>query len=334
MGSPRRRTDGGRMHERQSSSGEVKRLLERIRDARFSHGVRCPRCGARRVQRWGRFSDRQRYRCGGCGRTFSDLTGTPAAYAKKLVEWERYRWAVAESLSVRRAGALLRIHPSTAFRWRHALLAAMRVRERAALGGWIELAEVGFAYSEKGRPAERRPYQTPSAHHSPDGVSAEPSQRFPRKRAARPRQRQLLQYRERVMVVVACDRLGSALSWVVPWPSVQWRDLEAGLERRLAEDNVLVARAGRLSAYARYARVRRCRYEDARGQRLRPATTLTHVRTVNGYVRRLVGWLPRFRGVATKYLPHYLVWHELLDRWAQQSPAIEVLRWPVSGRGG
>jgi hypothetical protein len=59
-------------------------LLERVRSARFSRGPACPRCRGRWIQRWGQFAGRQRYRCRGCRRTFSDLTGTPAAYVKKL----------------------------------------------------------------------------------------------------------------------------------------------------------------------------------------------------------------------------------------------------------
>lgn len=327
MCTPREPGDRGRMHEERSKARTVSRLLDRIRDARFSHGVRCPRCNAEHVQRWGRFSGRQRYRCQGCSRTFSDLTGTAAAYAKKLAEWERYRWALADSLSVRRAAALLEIHPSTAFRWRHALLRALRSRERTVLGGWVELGEVGFAYSEKGKRAGRQAAERSSwAALSPDRA-----RRLARERAA---ERRRQRHRADVKVVVACDRLGGAVSRLVPERKVRWWDLEEVLNPHLADDVVLVARGGWLSDYARYARRRRCVYEDARRPRLRPVTTLAHVRTVSGYVRRLVGWLPRFRGVATKYLPHYLVWHELLDRWAQQHPAVEVLRWPVSAGAG
>jgi len=306
MGVPHSGVHRGGMIERERSSELLVELLSRIRDARFSHGLRCPRCRATRVQRWGMFSGRQRYRCGGCGRTFSDLTGTPASYSKKLLEWERYRRVLAEGMSVRRAGALLGLHPATAFRWRHALLAAVRARDDTVLRGWIELGDVGFAYSEKGRRDRDRPARRGSAD------------RWRIRRAAV------------VKVVVACDRLGGVMTVLLPWPSVRVTDVEASLEKRLGSRVVIVARQGRLGPYARFARRRGSAYQDARGIALRPTSTLTHVRTVKRYVRRLLGWMPRFRGVATKYLPHYLAWHRMIDRSVRLAFEAVVLRWPLS----
>lgn len=47
------------------------------------------------------------------------------------------------------------------------------------------------------------------------------------------------------------------------------------------------------------------------------------------YRDRLRRWLPRFRGVATRYLPHYLSWFEA---WAAVFPDDEALeRWSTGG---
>jgi hypothetical protein len=40
-----------------------------------------------------------------------------------------------------------------------------------------------------------------------------------------------------------------------------------------------------------------------------------HIQNVNAYDSRLKGWMFRFRGVATRYLPNYLGWHRMLDKW-------------------
>jgi hypothetical protein len=55
-----------------------------------------------------------------------------------------------------------------------------------------------------------------------------------------------------------------------------------------------------------------------------------HVRALRAYAARLVGWLGRFRGVATRYLANYLAWHRAVDETAKRR-AIEAqaLRWPV-----
>ena len=39
-----------------------------------------------------------------------------------------------------------------------------------------------------------------------------------------------------------------------------------------------------------------------------------HIQGVNNYHQRLKGWLRRFNGVATKYLPHYLGWFRWFDQ--------------------
>jgi len=49
----------------------------------------------------------------------------------------------------------------------------------------------------------------------------------------------------------------------------------------------------------------------SRGKRI--VHGLYHIQSVNSYHGRLKNWIRRFNGVATKYLPNYLVWHEHLD---------------------
>lgn len=82
-------------------------------------GSRCPRCDGERVQKWGRFSGRQRYRCRDCGRTFSTFTGTPLHYLKRPELWRWFLWCHDGRLTVRAAGAALGVHKDTALRWRH-----------------------------------------------------------------------------------------------------------------------------------------------------------------------------------------------------------------------
>ena len=38
--------------------------------------------------------------------------------------------------------------------------------------------------------------------------------------------------------------------------------------------------------------------------------------------------MSRFRGVATRYLPNYLMWHQRVDAHERQGVAGESLRWP------
>jgi len=83
----------------------------------------CPRCGERRVHRWGQFSGRQRFRCASCYRTFSDLTGTPLAKGRRIDAWPPFLQAMDQELTLRKSAQLAGISVSTAFRWRHKVLA-------------------------------------------------------------------------------------------------------------------------------------------------------------------------------------------------------------------
>jgi IS1 family transposase len=38
-----------------------------------------------------------------------------------------------------------------------------------------------------------------------------------------------------------------------------------------------------------------------------------HIQNVNSYISRLKGWLARFHGVGTAYLPSYLAWRRLFE---------------------
>ena len=45
-------------------------------------GVQCPHCQRSRIQKWGGFAGRQRFRCRDCRRTFSTFTNTPLRWLK------------------------------------------------------------------------------------------------------------------------------------------------------------------------------------------------------------------------------------------------------------
>jgi hypothetical protein len=56
-----------------------------------------------------------------------------------------------------------------------------------------------------------------------------------------------------------------------------------------------------------------------------------HIQNVNPYHGRLKGWMARFHGVATKYLPNYLGWRRFLERFATSLTPALVLNLAVNG---
>lgn len=258
---------------------QAARFLRAVRDAQFADGLRCVHCDSSRVLRWGRSHGRQRYRCRACRRTFSDLTGTPYYYSKRLERWPRFMACLESSVTVRASAALLRLHPCTTFRWRHRMLDAALAADVSRLTGLVELSWTRMWHSSKGQP----------------------------KRYAR---------RYPIHVLWARDRHGrSAASWQVGRRYADQLDTFADVVDPAA---LIVNDEGPLSGAGRFARLHtagliRCTRHSCGP----PSSSLAHLANVRAEMGRFRGWLPRFRGVATKYLDNYLVWHRCLDASAE-----------------
>lgn len=314
--------------------------LQAIRAERFADGIRCPRCGETRVTRWGHFGARQRYRCKVCRRTFSDLTGTPAAYSKKLLLWSAYARCMAEGLTVRKSAARVGIATTTAFRWRHALLDELRAGSDVKLSGWVEFAWSQMAWSNKGQrprhPGANATMGHPRAEQETDKAAAETAEGSSRAPARKTRrQRWLRGYRlmyegRRVTVVFACDRHGSVHAGVCPLYRPTLRHLKKIYTGRFEGEPVLVAKHGGYGPIALLARRLEVTHQDERSSARQVSPPITHRNTVIAYRFRFFDWMTRFFGVATKYLPNYLIWHDHVDRAFRNAPSRTMLRWPVA----
>jgi transposase-like protein len=251
----------------------------------------CPRCRDPRVVRWGRYGNGRRYRCVGCGRTFSPNTGTPLAYLKKAHLWDLFCECMRDSSTVREAADRLGVDKDTAFRWRHRFLDAVRAGTCGVPGGpqrWAEplagrifVAESWFMFSEKGK----RPLDRPARRHAwvTNWLSA-----------------------PRAWVVLMADDQGRALGQLAGLHRPMVDDYERVVATAVAHGrSVLVSRDGPYAQLPRAARQLGIRHErcvvwdaGARAQ---------------AYRRRLKSWLQPFFGVATRYLPNYLAWHRWVD---------------------
>jgi transposase-like protein len=265
-----------------------------LREARWPSGVACPRCGSSGVQRWCRTrGGGQRYRCRrGCGRTFSDLTGTPLAYTKRFDSWAEAAKCMMWGGSVRETARRAGLSPATAFRWRHKILRSIhRVTARGILSGIIEIHVLHVWESFKGstppnRPPRRRALSWPERHERSRHIAA----------------------------IIARDRRGGRADLTLGEAgSVSAGWLARGLEDRIALPAIVCSpyRQG-FAAYCRRAGIAN---ECPGGRRHGSASlTLFHNHRAAAAGRSFGSWLRRFHGVATKYLQHYLSWHELLDR--------------------
>lgn len=292
------------MHSQTIDGELLASFFERLRRQRFRVGLRCIYCGFGRVHLHGRFRHRRRYRCMQCRRTFSDLTGTPLSYAKDPLLWDAYAASVDDGLTLREAASRLGVSVSTVFRWRHAMLGAVEACDDARLRGRIELAYLWFAHSEKGRRDLDRP---------------------PRKRGVACRLRFA---GPTVRVIAAADRGGDINTTLVAGIITSFRQLIEALAHRIDGHATIHAATGRLSPAGMFAVKIGAVFGQARFGIGCNEDPEAHICTVTDYAARLKEWLKRFRGVATKYLPHYLAWHRLKDRLSPEA-RLRDPEWPM-----
>jgi len=247
-----------------------------------------PRCQGTELYRHGHVSGLQRYRCRTCRRTFNALTGNALARLRKKGKWFGFSQALAASLTLRQAAAALQVHRNTVLRWRHRFLRGLKTARAATLQGITEADETYFLESRKGcrklqRPARRRGSKARSAGLSNDLVC----------------------------VLVARDRAGQTLDWVMGRGQMTKAALAGALQPVLAKDALLVSDGNR--TYCGFAQDAHLAHEAVNlsaGERVNGAI---HVQNVNAYHGRLKQWLHRFHGVATAYLDNYLGWFRALD---------------------
>ena len=153
------------------SERSVARREQHLAQARI-----CPHCGMQKALKFGRdVRGQQRFRCrsvaeGGCGKTFTALTGTAFSGMRRRDQWGAFEAAMAKgwrSIDELHASGEVKVGRLTLWRWRHRFLRALEVRPAPPLSGVVEADETYFRDSFKGSrgwkrghpPVNRKPRQ-------------------------------------------------------------------------------------------------------------------------------------------------------------------------------
>lgn len=249
----------------------------------------CPRCHHRPCGRWGHAHGLPRYRCGACQKTFNPLTGTPFAGLRHRARWAACAQALIDGASVREAARRCAVHKNTAFRWRHRFLVFPANAQPTVLQGIVEADETYFLESRKGTRHLSRPPRRRGGVAGKRGLSA-----------------------EQIPVLIARDRSSATLDAVLEKATTD--ALHTVLEAVLSSDALLCSDGGSLyRALAKRIPITHKPVNIRAG--IRVVEKAFHIQNVNAYTSRLKGWMLRFHGVATKYLPHYLGWRRTLERF-------------------
>jgi hypothetical protein len=273
------------LRERQDADG-VQRLIM----ARLAQEGCCPRCQSTSKYKHGIEFGAQRFRCKDCGKTFTATTGTPFHRLRDKTKLLENAACMADALSVRKTAARMDISVQKAFRWRHKFLAFLNQQKPSALSGIVEADETFFPVSYKGQ--RKAMPRTPKKRggKAKDGADT-----------------------DKTAVVVAVQRgTQVAFDQVLERPTAA--ALTEALRPVLGADAVLSTDGN--ASYWTVAQdlqvasgffVSQYHGKGGKGP--------WHVQSVNRYDSSLKSWMARFRGVATKYLPNYLGWRRLLDRF-------------------
>jgi len=248
-------------------------------------------CGTGGAVSRGKARGLRRFQCKGCGKTFGAVTGTAVSGLHRKERWLAFGASLCEGETTKASAARCGIAPSTAHRWRHRFLAAVR-QAPERLSGIVEADETFILGSRKG---ERQ------------------LNRKPRRRGGKARKRGLA--REQVPIPVAADRAGSTLSHTLPVLSADSMKVP---EPVVAPDALPVSDADRCSPpVAAAPGIRRESIATCAGERVRGAL---HRQTVNSRHSQIEGFLRDCRGVATRYLDSYPGWFHLVQLGEQLSP--------------
>lgn len=249
----------------------------------------CPHCQGQTYRSWGQSHGLPRYRCPRCSRTFNALSGTALARLRHRDLWSMHAIALIEGWSLRDEAKRLNINKNTAFLWRHRFIQQPAVHQAEHESGIVEADETFFLESFKGQRQLSRPARVRGGVASKRGISA-----------------------EQIPVLVVRDRSGHTADFVLA--RLDSQHVTAALRPLIDSDAILCSdSAGVYSAFARETGIIHHAINVRQGQRV--IDKVFHIQNVNAYDSRLKNWIRRFHGVATKYLPHYLGWRRLLERY-------------------
>ncbi|MDO8414723.1 MAG: IS1595 family transposase [Agitococcus sp.] len=268
---------------------QQKQALQVIEAVHLGEG--CPHYHSPSIVKYGLVRGLQRYRCKTCLRTFNAATGTPLSRLRHKERFLQQGQCMAQGQSIREAARALGVAVSTAFRLRHRFLAAVGAHQPAQVAGLLEADETYFRESQKGIRFLLKPgseaHQRPARHRGGKAKKVVQRDLVP---VLVGRLRGQHHVADRVLTAMTAVQATDALrAWVGP-DTLLCTDGSGSLRKAaktlgITSKSIAVGYDGRVSE------------------------GVYHVQSVNNYHERLKTWINRrLRGVATKYLPHYLAW--------------------------
>ena len=258
-----------------------------------NHEVCCVHCGLLDVCKCGHTkSGHQRFRCKGCGKTFTYASRTIFNGAKKELDmYLRYIHCMMRGMTIRESAYECHITKNNSFYLRHKILDALQgMQNSVKLEGIVEADETYFPISFKGNHSKSKTFVMPREAHK-RGESA-------KKRGIS---------KEKVCVACAVDGDHKSIAHISNLGRPSVASISAVLGGRIAEYSVLCT--DKMNSYVPFAEHEHINVIPLKStKRVDGIFSIQHI---NNYHSQLKKFIDRFNGVSTKYLPNYLVWHNL-----------------------
>jgi len=254
----------------------------------------CAHCGSIHVVKNGHKDGTQRYLCRDCHKTFSITNNTILYHSRKSVEtWEKYFECLMNKFSLRKCAKVCNIDLSTAFIWRHKILDVLqKMHDSVIINGVAEADETYFHVSYKGDFKKSNFKMPRKAHKRGKAVSV----------------RGISQEQVCVPCSVNLDGLSIGKISNLGKPSVM--DLEAVFNGRIEKGAIPVTDS--LRSYHKIAFENELTH--VRIPRGKHTNGAFNIQTINSYYSELKRMIHgNFKGVATKYLNNYVVYHNFVN---------------------
>jgi transposase-like protein len=258
----------------------AKRLSDILKEQEEKTIISCPACQHEDIIAKGYRGTVRKYKCKACGRNFSSTTDTALYRIHKKDKWEAYLQCMEDGLSIRKAAKRVGISIQTSFDWRHKVLKRLGELHADQLEGIAEADEMFFPYSEKGNKHLKR---------------------APRQRGGKKISDKM------VNVLVSLDRKGHLIAKNTGRGGLRKGPVDQVLSGKFAPGTILCTDG--LSTFKGLAKREGVIHKPIITYKSRTLKNKAyHIQTVNAVHADIRAHMARYKGVATKYLQHYMNW--------------------------
>lgn len=245
---------------------------------------KCPHCGETEfIVGYGKYKDKQRYKCKVCKRVFTETVNTFAYWLHKPKKFCQYIDCLCGSKSIRQCASMLGISISTSFEWRHKMLSAINEIKTEKLSGIIELSTFQMEYSEKG---------TPIPKEEVDKLNIPTT------------------------IVAARDKSGNMEMEIMGRGDKITEATKLFAIRRIRKDSTICMEKSEMMQV-----IKGMGYElyqiNTKKDRLK-FNASKQIYRIQEMIFEFIEWMSKFQRVATKYLQNYLDWYMMLDKLRNQ----------------